>query len=393
MRRIVHVNGVASFLGGAETFLHLLARQQMLQGDQVQLVALGQSNASLLWEELPVVKHGVGERYWPAQRTASRLSKILWHARDLVGTAAAKAVAQLVSNFDPDIVHVHNVAGFGAAVFGAIKHIVPSSRLVWTAHDYWVGCVRSTLLDRKGAVCEELHPFCRAKLAVVRRQIGTNIDVVVAPSRFMANRLMEWGVASENEIRVIRNAVTTGWLSPQADDDSARANGEIRFLFLGQLETHKGVATLLEAARLAGTATTHLSIAGRGELESWVQEEWPDGYMGFLSGDERLEAFRHNDVLVIPSEWHDNCPLVILEAMARGMAIIGTRMGGIPEIISDGETGLLVPAGSPAALAEAMSRCRDNPRETRAMGKRARAVAARYSIIEICEQYDGAYCS
>jgi glycosyltransferase involved in cell wall biosynthesis len=112
-------------------------------------------------------------------------------------------------------------------------------------------------------------------------------------------------------------------------------------LYLGRLSSEKGVATLLKA-HAADSAIWRLVVAGTGPLLSELRTQFPDAeFKGHLAGADLTSVIRGAAVVVVPSEWHENSPLSILEAMAHGKTVLASRIGGIPELVRDGLTGLL----------------------------------------------------
>jgi glycosyltransferase involved in cell wall biosynthesis len=112
-------------------------------------------------------------------------------------------------------------------------------------------------------------------------------------------------------------------------------------LYLGRLSPEKGVETLLRA-HAADNAAWRLVVAGSGPLLQDLQSRFPLAeFTGHLTGKALETNLREASVVVVPSEWHENSPLSILEAMAHAKPIVASRIGGIPELVRDGETGLL----------------------------------------------------
>ena len=112
-------------------------------------------------------------------------------------------------------------------------------------------------------------------------------------------------------------------------------------LYLGRLSPENGVETLLRA-HAADDAAWRLVIAGAGPLLANLQSRFPLAeFTGYLTGKALETRLRNASVVVVPSEWHENSPLSILEAMAHGKPIVASRIGGIPELVRDRKTGLL----------------------------------------------------
>ena len=104
-------------------------------------------------------------------------------------------------------------------------------------------------------------------------------------------------------------------------------------------------------------------------------------YLGFKSGEDLMNLVRGAAFTVVPSEWYENCSMVVLESMAMGKPVIGARIGGLPEQVVDGETGLLFESGNVSHLAKQMDTLLRDNSLIKKMGKTARKrVEAEYSL-------------
>ena len=148
---------------------------------------------------------------------------------------------------------------------------------------------------------------------------------------------------------------------------------------IGSLTPRKGLADLLHAASLVkdGFPSAHFLLVGRGEqrrkLQTMVRTldiEDTVHFLGFRRDVRRILS--GSDLLVLPSRW-EGFGLVLLEAMNEGLPVVGTRRGAIPEVVRDGETGLLVPPGDPDSLATALSRLLGDPERAVEMGRAGRS--------------------
>jgi glycosyltransferase involved in cell wall biosynthesis len=123
------------------------------------------------------------------------------------------------------------------------------------------------------------------------------------------------------------------------------------------MEAHKGVRELLAAVRKIAEPY-ELLMVGDGRLRSWVADEARRNarvrVLGRLTGDALEEAWERTDIIVVPSICAENAPTVIQEATARGIPVIASAVGGIPEFVEEGVTGWLVPVGNVDALRQAI---------------------------------------
>jgi glycosyltransferase involved in cell wall biosynthesis len=160
---------------------------------------------------------------------------------------------------------------------------------------------------------------------------------------------------------------------------STRDEGYV--LYLGRLSREKGVETLLRAHEAAGT--WDLVVAGTGPLERGLQMRYRNAqFVGQLSGQALKATIGGASAIVVPSEWYENCPMSVLEAMAYGKPVVASRIGGIPELVVDGETGVLFEPGDAGELQRHVSRLMGDASLRPRMGAAGRIRAERQFSIE-----------
>lgn len=277
-------------------------------------------------------------------------------------------VARL-SRFEPDIVHVHN---FFPQISPAIHYAAYSRGIpvVQTLHNYRLICP-GTYMVRDGAACEacthEWYPASAvrsgcyrksrmasaavANMLVLHRAMGTwkkKVSCFIALSEFARQRFAQNGIPA-SRITVKPNFLT---------DDPGQGRGGNNFvLFVGRLSEEKGISCMLEAWR-ALRPKSRLVIVGDGPLSSEVKEamnlDQSIRWLGFRSRPEILKLMGEAIALVFPSLWYEAFPLVLAEAFASGLPVIGSNLGSTAEIVSHRRTGLLFTPGSPLDLAAAL---------------------------------------
>jgi len=147
------------------------------------------------------------------------------------------------------------------------------------------------------------------------------------------------------------------------------------FLYFGRLAREKGLVTLVRAA---AASRSRLLLAGTGphltELRELAEQLNADvSFLGYLTGDSLHQAIRSARAVVLPSEWYENAPMSVLEAYALGKPVLGARIGGIPELIHEDETGLGFVSGDVASLSATLRDITERPDEIiEDMGRRAR---------------------
>jgi glycosyltransferase involved in cell wall biosynthesis len=246
-----------------------------------------------------------------------------------------------------------------ASMARAVRRAARSGDLV---HAHWLPTVAPAIASGRPLVAT-LHGTDVALLGrfpPLLRLLARRVRVAVAVSGSLAETVRGLGVAN---VRVIRNGVEVLADAP----DSEAEPPEI--LFVGRLIPEKGVAELVEAAD-----GRNLVVVGDGPLRAEVPEA-----LGFLSGAELEERFARAAVVVCPSR-REGFGLVCAEAMARARPVVASAVGGLTELVADGETGLLVPPQDPPALRSAIDSLLADRALRRRMGE-----AGRKRIAELCD--------
>lgn len=231
----------------------------------------------------------------------------------------------------------------------------------------------------------------RAELAC-QRVVYRAADVVVANSRAASDQLMREGVAAE-KTRLIPNGVDVAAFT------RARTPGPIRrIVMVANLRPEKGHDVLIEAAPhiRARHPDVRFTLAGDGPrreaLECLARARGVASGIEFLGQADDVPALlAESDLFVLPSR-SEAMPNAVIEAMAAGLPVVASRVGGIPELVADGRTGVLVPAGDPAALARAIVELMDRPAHAGSLGRAARAHIERgYSLDRMVDAFERLY--
>jgi glycogen synthase len=350
MTRVLFLSSLwpPTVVGGAETYAGRLAAELVARGDEVGVVTLGVEGPSVVATVSP-------RPYRPDEFASQPLPRrAAYHLADLYRPDAARAVRRAIASFRPDVVHSHVIHGL------SVSALIAPSRLgvahVHTLHDYWLLCQRSTMVARDGRPCARRCLRCRGfsntRRAASRRGFP---HVVVAPSEAIAREHADFAPVAEH-VRVIRHPV-----EPVAR--AQRPEGGARVGYLGQLTPIKGVETLLRAFSALPNSGSALVVAGEGPLRSAVAREAGERveYLGWLDDDGRERFFSGIDCLVVPSEWKEPAPLVVNEAAARGVPVVGSAIGGIPELVPEPCRELLFRPGDAGDLAAKLARFLADP--------------------------------
>ena len=278
------------------------------------------------------------------------------------------------------LLHSHtwyaNLAGHLGAMLYDIPHVMTMHSLEalrpWKAEQLGGGYTVSSWCERVAAA---------SAAAVVAVSEGMRADIMAAYPEIPAER-----------IRVIRNGIDTTEYRPDPNTDVLERYGvdlaRPYVIFVGRITRQKGVPVLLRAASGLIPEAQLVLLAGAADTQEQLVEvtELVDGLRATRSGvfwipemlpkHDVIQLLTHATVFAIPSIY-EPLGIVNLEAMACGTAVVGSRTGGIPEVVADGETGLLVPTGEPEPLAAALNTLLSDPDRAAAMGQagRKRAVA------------------
>jgi glycosyltransferase involved in cell wall biosynthesis len=304
--------------GGAEKYVEDAARSLQERHDVVVLTGSRAHAEGIQLVRLPGLPYhdaGVG----------SRFSRLAWHARDQWRPSVHRRLARALETLRPDIVWTHEPQGLSAAVFTAIAtRRVPH---VHTAHDLNLLCAR-TSMTRNGAYCGGRCLDCAVQRQIRGRAIKRRLDRFIGVSDYITDRHVRAGIVRPEEAVTIRVGAEPG------PTRIREASASPTIGFIGALAAHKGVRTLLAAIESA-PAGWRLLVAGRGPLAGAVEAASGDDprveYLGYVDTAAKDEFFERIDVLVVPSEWEEPGPFVVMEAAVRGIPAVVSDRGGLPE--------------------------------------------------------------
>lgn len=380
----------APFIGGAERQVQLLSKELTRRGHEVKVVTLWQPG-------LPKEQDDEGITVY---RFKGLSNLVPWFSSDanrryhppFPDPAISWQIRQLVKEWQPDLVHAHNWIGYSCAAALLGKNIP----LLLSVRDYGFGCATRTLL-RDGKVCDgpslEKCLSCAMKtygpakgvVSVAGVQIGrlllnqkistahcisTYVQMTVRRDLFEKNQpttgrrsIKRLFCNRAKEAINIRDIVLPSVLTEVKNSKADLPDGlpdEPYILFVGALQKHKGVHTLVEAYAKLKNAPKLVMIG-----TTWpdTPREFPAGVtvLGNVPHAQVMKAWEKCTFAVSPTLWAEPLGGVILEAMSKSKAVIATNVGGPLDMIADGVNGYLVPPGDSEALAAAMQTLIDNP--------------------------------
>lgn len=330
-----------------------------------------------------------------------RLGRVRAFFSGIYSLCSRHAMRRLLDEQRPDVVHVHNLYPLisPSVLVECRRAGVP---VLMTVHNHRLVCPNGLLLSR-GEACERclggrehwcVLRNCESDLlksigyavrsAVARKWRlfldGVTLFAVLTP--FQRERLVASGFPAER-IVVIPNMVSSSGAEPALGDYVA---------YVGRVSPEKGIETLVAAA--ARWRDIPLRIAGSLDRMPHLASKAPDNvaFLGRLEGT-RLNAFyRNSRIVVLPSTCPEAFGLPVAEAMWHGKPVIASRVGGLPSVVDDGVTGMLVEPGNASELAEKIRALWEQPKLCRTMGEAGRAKALReYSPERYYERLMAAY--
>lgn len=311
-------------------------------------------------------------------------------SRTIYSNEARRQLQLLLRDLRIDVAHLQNIHHYlTPSILPVLKD--HGIRIIWTLHDYTLLCPENSFVSN-GEVCEECkggrfyrcavkrckkESFLASTAAAlenyVHRALGIleNVDYFICPSKFMSEKFIEFGFPPE-KVKQIYNCLPFN--APQASLESTGATDRY-ILYVGRMEYIKGVKTLLQSVK--GQSQLRLKLVGTGTaLEEFTRFSAVEGmsnveFLGFQSGLELRKLIAGAEYTVCPSEWYENLPYAVAEAMLEGKPVVGARIGGIPELVVDGVTGRLFSPGNVGELKNILSGLWNDPKEVMRLGVNA----------------------
>lgn len=275
---------------------------------------------------------------------------------------------QLLVQFRPDVVHIHTSQGFG---WLKDSLFVVAAKL----------CGRRVVLHVHAADFDALYGRQPRLIQKHTCRVMAMVDAILAVSTKWQELLAR--IVPLGRILTFRNCVAVNAIAPRAVDPSSH---RVKALFLGAVGPRKGILDLLDAMHSLKSEGCPLDlwIAGSEEKEGDFASasarlkrlELTDTcqLLGFVRGEQKRMLLQTADLFVLPS-YNEGLPIALLEAMAAGLPVVATPVGGIPEVITDGHNGFLVAAGDVQALADKLAILTHDAQLRDVMGRRNREIA------------------
>jgi glycosyltransferase involved in cell wall biosynthesis len=377
-----------NFIGGAELVVHRHARRLQHAGHSVQVFAGDHSSA--------VERHHSWDEVF--QEISIRRVRITHLDSDsrftnFLNRPIADQFRKLLESWAPDVVSFHNTTGLSLSSFFHCR--LARVPVVVTLHDHWGFCLKNTLINHAQEACRDfsdcarclpavLDPFSRqstpieARRHYFRRRLA-DVSRFITPSAYLAEKYIRAGFES-HRFEVISNGIDPSQPTPHV------ASSTFRLTTICYLGSHKGVHVIIEAlSRLPKSVDWRFNIVGTGHLESALRRlarirgvQDRVHFWGRLPNEKISQVFAETDLYVLASTWAENEPVSILEAMTRGIPVVGTNIGGIPELVQPGINGWLVRVGSADELNSAIREAIADPAYLKRMSEGATRMGTRW---------------
>jgi glycosyltransferase involved in cell wall biosynthesis len=378
--KILHVISMGYVCGGAEKSVVLLRDSLRQRGHDVKVMASDRD---------PAVPHYSD---YECRHIQGGPLKHLW------SVSAHKTLRKALADFQPDVVHFHTMGELSPSVLYALNG-TPALLTVHGPEEYTMNMLEWYLSPEafKGAVdMNNLTPLGRAQYMFFRyvqrplyKRGFRRLSVMVSPSKYLADQLAK--EAYDVPIQQIYNGIVLPEQQPLP--------AEPALLYVGRLEHVKGVDVLLQAMPdiLKKVPSATLRVVGdgpdRARLEALAAELGITPAVTFMGWQQDVFAeLAKARVVVVPSVWPENLPTVVIEALAVGRPVIGTRVGGIPELVLHDFSGRIVTPSDSLALANAASDLLLDA-NLQTMADAARASAKRFSIDSFVGNIESLYSS
>jgi glycosyltransferase involved in cell wall biosynthesis len=387
--------------GGSGLITHHLARGLKDRGHRVAVLTLKSNLKYSLIDQNGISVYQVKPfNLYPLEEKDTRAlwQRVLWQILDVYNVHAAQLLREILKAESPDIVHIHKMRGFSGSVWSVASRLFPG-KVIQTCHDYESMSPDGLLRGVVGRMALEKKWPVRG-YQLIRSRLSHGVSMMTAPSDFTLGRITDSGLFPTARRRVIAN--THGWseqeLQSIQDDKDTLPSHPIRFLFLGRLETEKGICELCEAFRRAFDVDQkiELVIAGWGTLESELHQRYGGHpgirFLGKVDGESKTEALRNATVVVVPSLVEEVFGIVTIEAYAFGKPVIASNVGGLPELVRQDETGWLVEPGDVNSLAQRMrSVTKIAPSTLAKMSQACKEFSYQFSMEKILAEYLALY--
>lgn len=315
----------------------------------------------------------------------SFLSRYLWQIFNFWNLRSFRKIKNIIKLEKPDVVHTHNFKGLSSSVFSAVRN--ESFSRFHTVHDYNLISPWSNLMRWKGLLTD-FTLFDKLYINYMQ-SITKSTDVVIFPSSFAMKLHKQLGFFKNSCIKVVPNGI------PIKKVSCTKKYDQINILFVGKLSYYKGVQVLIDAFKKCYSPNLKLNIVGDGtylpQLKHLAGDDSRIIFHGRVSDTILEELYCKSNFFVIPSLWYEVLPVVIQEAMIYGSPVVGSKIGGILDLIIDDYNGYLFRTGSSHDLAEIIDKLCQSSDNLSRLGKNCSDFIQSFDIASHAKSLIGMY--
>ncbi|MBI5134974.1 glycosyltransferase family 4 protein [Candidatus Uhrbacteria bacterium] len=422
--KILHVNKFYYPHGGTETYMMALMEEQQRQGHEIAIFAMEDPrNLPTPWNVY--FSEPVKTNF---QFPISNFQ--LWSSafRFVYNRQARQKFEEILDAFQPDVVHLHNYYHHlsVAILKPLIKRKIPA---VQTLHDYHIVdptykfyCNGKVFEQTKGGkYWKIIAPKCihRSRWASILetieftliKKLGWDtaaVQSVICPTVFLQKKIIEYGVPPEKTVVVAHPAFSAK--GPGSSDQpppgrdpavagvsEPRVTTTIDVLYVGRISEEKGVDLLLQAMSHIDNPSVRLHIVGDGPERARLERLATNLHLTTVEFHGRLVPvdvaawYDRAAFVVLPTQWYEVSPMVIGEAAAHGKCVVASTIGGLPELIDNGSTGMLVEPANIALWAQRIQWLAEHPADAARMGQNAQARYASNTMEKHLEEIERVY--
>lgn len=324
--------------GGVETVVEIIANELKKQGHHIFVICAGSEKNKTTEDDQDGIKvYRVGwNKYFAFQDIDQKnmLLRFFYRIHQLKNKYSAKIIKAILNEEKPDLILSHNILGLG---YNVIKEVNKTKiKHITTIHDVQLIIPSGKLLVNQIINrTEKIYYF-------FTKNIFKNCKFIISPSKALLNFYTKRNFFPNAETKIISNPIT---LSTPIKLEKKEISKQLKLLYIGQLERHKGVMNLIKALRLLDQEKFSLTVAGRGTLRKQIKNTEHIlsnfKFFGEYNEKERIELLKQHDLIVVPSKCFENAPMVILEAWQSGVPVLASNFGGIAELIEENQNGWL----------------------------------------------------
>jgi len=368
-------------VGGAEIVVKKVAEEIVKKGHDVTVITTSKNKKSNCEIINNVTIYRINPMNLFPYFTMSEQAKSIkpfFFIYDLFNPYPNTIVKKILKREKIDIVHINNFRGLSLSIFSAVKSLnIP---LVFTAHDFSLICIKASFLNSSNEICMNPSKLCKTYVKIQKKIVDNKPDLIIAPSQFVINKLINAGFFKNVKMTVLPLGIELN------NKKVEKSYSIIDIFYVGGLSRHKGVHILINSFKKIEQKNVRLHIFGEGADEDEFREMGNSDkrimFHGFVSNEKLMRLYYKANITVVPSICYDNSPMVIYESLMHGSPVIGSRIGGIPELVEEEYNGFLFEAGNVGELRKIFENILPNVPQLKRLEQGAYESAKKYDMNE-----------